>query len=205
MINEAKEYVSNIVVVDDGSKDNTYSEIKKQKVHALRHIINRGQGASLQTGIDYALKQGADIIITFDADGQHRVEDIPEMIKPIINNECDATLGSRFLRKTKMPFFRKLTLKIAVLMIFITFGIRMTDAHNGFRAFSRDAAQKIKITSDRMEHASQIIEEIHKKRIKYKEIPVIIRYTEETLKHGHGSFIQGIRVLARTFIRKILE
>lgn len=195
---------NNIVVVDDGSKDKTYQIILKEKVHALRHIINRGQGASLKTGIDYSLQKGADIIITFDADGQHRVEDIPAMIKPIIKKECDATIGSRFLKKTEMPLFRKITLKIGIIIMWLFYGVKMTDAHNGFRAFSREAAQKIEITSDRMEHASQIIEEIHKKSIKYKEIPVIIKYTDYSIEKGSGGIKQAVRVFCRMFLRKMI-
>lgn len=195
---------SNIVVVDDGSNDNTFNVIKTLKIHALKHIVNRGQGASLKTGIDYALKNGADIIITFDADGQHKVEDIPAMIKPIIDKQCDATIGSRFLKKTKMPLFRRITLKIGVIILWIFYGVKMTDAHNGFRAFSKEAARKIDITSDRMEHASQIIEEIHKKKIKYKEVPVTIKYTDYSMEKGHGGIRQACRVFGRMFLRKLM-
>ncbi|MGV8150722.1 MAG: glycosyltransferase family 2 protein [Candidatus Woesearchaeota archaeon] len=194
-----------IVVVDDGSKDNTYSQIKMQNVHALKHVINRGQGAALKTGITYALNNGADIIVTFDADGQHRVEDIPSMIKPILMKECDVTIGSRFLKKTNMPLFRRITLKTAIIVMWVFYGVKMTDAHNGFRAMSRDAAKKINITSDRMEHASQIIEEIHRKKIKYKEVPVIIKYTDYSLEKGHGGIIQAIRVFSKMIIRNILN
>jgi len=195
----------NIVVVDDGSKDNTYTVLKKSGVHLLHHIINRGQGAALKTGIDYALMNGADIIVTFDADGQHRVEDIPAMTNPIITKECDATIGSRFLKKTKMPLLRKITLKIGVIIMWLFYGVKMTDAHNGFRAFSREAAKKINITSDRMEHASQIIEEIYRKKIKYKEIPVIIRYTDYSMEKGHGGIRQACSVFGRMFLRKLLR
>lgn len=195
---------NNIVVVDDGSKDNTYEIIIKSGVHALHHIVNRGQGAALKTGIDYALDNGADIIVTFDADGQHRVEDIPAMITPIIKKECDATIGSRFLTKSKMPLMRRITLKIGVMIMWLFYGLKMTDAHNGFRALSRNAAKKIDITSDRMEHASQIIEEIHMKKIKYKEIPVTIKYTAYSMNKGHGGLRQACKVFGRMFLRKLM-
>ncbi len=195
----------NIIVVDDGSRDNTSAIALTEGVIVLRHVINRGQGAALKTGIDCALREGARYIITFDADGQHRVEDIPAMLRPVVNNECAVTLGSRFLRKVEMPWFRRLTLKIAILVVWIFYGVKMTDAHNGFRVMSRSAAQKIEITSDRMEHASQIVEEIHRKKISYKEIPVIIRYTDYSLQHGHGSFWGGIKVLWTMIVRRILH
>ena len=197
---------NNIVVVDDGSSDNTYDSILNSGAIALRHVINRGQGAALKTGIDYSLKNDADIIVTFDADGQHRVEDLAAMINPVKNKKCDITLGSRFLKPdTSMPFFRKLTLKIAVFVVWFFYGAKMTDAHNGFRAMNRKAASTINITSDRMEHASQIVEEIHRKNIKFIEVPIIILYTDYSMAHGHGGFIQGLKVFSRMILRKILS
>jgi glycosyltransferase involved in cell wall biosynthesis len=196
---------TNIIVVDDGSKDNTYSVLNKLGVHALRHVVNRGQGAALKTGIDYALHKGADIIVTFDADGQHRVEDIEAMVNPVKKGEVEVTLGSRFLKKTSLPWFRKLTLKMAIFVVWFFYGVKMTDAHNGFRALSRNAAQKISITSDKMEHASQIVEEIHRKKLSYKEIPVTIIYSDYSIKHGQGNFLQGLRVLAKMLFRKLIN
>jgi glycosyltransferase involved in cell wall biosynthesis len=194
----------NIVIIDDGSKDNTYNVISNLFVFALRHIVNRGQGAALKTGIDFALEKGAKYIVTFDADGQHRVDDINAMITPIALKKCDVTLGSRFLdKKTKMPFTRYLTLKIGILVQWIFYGLLLTDAHNGFRCFSKKAAQLIHITSDRMEHASQIVEEIKRNRLKYVEIPVVINYNEETLRKGQGGFIQGIRVFSKMLWHKL--
>ncbi|MEM4264026.1 MAG: glycosyltransferase family 2 protein [Candidatus Woesearchaeota archaeon] len=193
---------SNIIVVDDGSKDNTFAVAEKAGAIVLQHPINRGQGAALKTGIDYALLQGADIIVTFDADGQHRVEDLPAMIKPVAEGEVDITVGSRFLKKTKVPLLRKILLKGSIMTIRMFYGIKMSDAHNGFRVMSRKAAEKIDITCDRMAHASEIIEEIHKKNLKYKEIPVTILYTKETLKKGHGSYLGAIKILARMIFKK---
>ena len=135
----------NIVVIDDGSADNTSNEAQKAGVAVIKHIINRGQGASLKTGMDYALMNGADVIVTFDSDGQHRVEDLPAMLKPVLNGDVDVTLGSRFIKETKLPFGRKLILKIAVLVQYLFYGVKLTDAHNGFRVLSRKAAQKIDI------------------------------------------------------------
>lgn len=194
-----------IVVVDDGSRDNTYELASNAGATALRHIINRGQGAALKTGIDYAYDSGADMIITFDADGQHRVEDLKAMIAPVKSGKYDVALGSRFLKDTDVPFFRRLTLKAAIFVIWLFYGIRLTDAHNGFRVMNRKAARMIDITSDKMEHASQIVEQIRKKNLKYKEVPITILYTDYALQHGHGGFIQAIRVFARMLIRRIVE
>ena len=193
---------SNIIVVDDGSKDNTFAVAEKTGATVLQHSINRGQGASLKTGIDYAVLQGADIIVTFDADGQHRVEDLPAMIKPVAEGKVDITVGSRFLKKTKVPLLRKLLLKGSVLVVWIFYRMKMTDAHNGFRAMSRKAAEKIDITCDRMAHASEIVEEIRKKNLNYREIPVTILYTEETLKRGHGSYFGAAKILGRMMFKR---
>ena len=197
----------NVVVVDDGSKDKTYEAALDAGATVLQHIVNRGQGAALQTGIDYALEQDADIIVTFDADGQHRVEDIPAMVKPVESGKYDVTFGSRFLTKQSkenVPFLRKLYLKVGILVLLLFYGVRMTDAHNGFRALSREAAQKIRITADRMAHASEIVEEVHRLKLKYREIPVVIRYTDETLRKGHGSFREGCRILYTMIVKKFL-
>jgi polyprenyl-phospho-N-acetylgalactosaminyl synthase len=195
----------NIVVVDDGSKDSTFDVALNSGATVLRHVVNRGQGAALKTGIDYALRNGADIIVTFDADGQHRVEDLKAMIAPVKNGKYDITVGSRFLKHVEMPFARRLTLKTAIFVVWFFYGAKMTDAHNGFRAMNRKAAQAIDITSDRMEHASQIVEEIHKKHLRYKEVPVTILYNDYTLQHGHGGIIQAIKVLGRMILRRIVD
>jgi glycosyltransferase involved in cell wall biosynthesis len=193
----------NIIVVDDGSKDNTYAEAKKRKINALKHIINRGQGAALRTGINYALRNGADAIVTFDSDGQHRIEDLPAMLSPVLKGEVDVTLGSRFLKKTSVPLDRKILLKGSILVQKVFYGINLTDAHNGFRVLSRKAAQQIRIDSDRMEHASEIVEEIMKKKIKYKEVPVEIRYTGYSMRKGQGSFKGALKIFFKMIMRKI--
>jgi glycosyltransferase involved in cell wall biosynthesis len=195
----------NVIVVDDGSKDKTYKAALNAGATVLQHIVNRGQGAALKTGIDYALEHGADIIVTFDADGQHRVEDISAMLKPVKSGKYDVTFGSRFLKKDSgVPFVRRVLLKTGIIIVWLFYGVKMTDAHNGFRAISRNAAEKIKITSDRMAHASEIVEEVHRNKLKYNEVPVVIRYTEETLKKGHGSFAEGCRILYNMIMKKFL-
>jgi len=193
-----------IIVVDDGSKDNTYKEAKKQGIIVLKHIINRGQGAALRTGMDYALRKGAEFIVHFDSDAQHRIEDLPAMLRPVVKGKVDVTLGSRFLRKTWMPLSRRVLLKGSVLIQWIFYGVKLSDAHNGFRVLSRRAAQQIRIDSDRMEHASEIVEEIANKNIKYKEIPVTIRYTGYSIRKGEGSFFGALKILFKMVMRRLM-
>jgi len=195
----------NLVIIDDCSNDNTSKIVSQLPVYLLHHCINRGQGAALKTGIDFALKKGADIIVTFDSDGQHCVKDLNAMIEPILKEETDITIGSRFIQNTNVPFFRKLLLKGSVLIMFLFYRIRMSDAHNGLRAMSNNAAKKIDISCDRMAHASEIIEEMHKKKLQFKEIPVTIKYDQETLKKGHGSYFQAVKVLGGMILKRFVR
>ncbi|MFW5865576.1 MAG: glycosyltransferase family 2 protein [Nanoarchaeota archaeon] len=186
-----------IVVVDDASRDKTVKNIQpylNKGVMLIEHRSNKGQGASLRDGINYAVKKGYKYIVTFDGDGQHRVQDMDAMIEPVAQGLADITLGSRFKGKTKMPLGRVITLKIAVLVQWVFYRILLSDAHNGFRCMNRKAASRIRITSDRMEHASEIISEIKRHRLRYKEVPIVVNYTEETLAKGHGSFKQAVNV-----------
>jgi glycosyltransferase involved in cell wall biosynthesis len=199
-----KEGYNEIVVVDDGSRDRTYNVALRHKTRILQHSLNRGQGAALKTGIDYALQLGADIIVTFDADGQHNPKDIKAMITPIQKKEVDVTLGSRYLRasRTNVPTFRRLQHRVGRLAIWSMYGIRLTDAHNGLRAFSRKAAEAIEIKSDRMDHASEIVDQIGKKRLHFREIPVDIRYTEYSLRHGQSSS-NAFNILFKMILNKL--
>ncbi|MFH1174624.1 MAG: glycosyltransferase family 2 protein [archaeon] len=195
-----------VVVVDDCSEDRTLERAERTGAIVLHHAINLGQGAALKTGIDYALANGARVIVTFDADGQHRVQDLPAMLKPVLSGQVDVTLGSRFLyKRDNVPLLRRITLKMAIFVQRVFYGIKLTDAHNGFRVFSRKAAQFIDITCDRMAHASEITEQIKLKKLRYKEIPVIIHYSDETLRKGHGGVRQALKVFKDMLLKKLVN
>jgi len=184
-----------LVVVDDGSSDETYQLVQELPVHLLRHAVNLGQGAALATGIQYALVQGAQIIVTFDADGQHLPEDIPRLAAPVANGEADVALGSRFLEdSSKVPWRRRILLKAVIFLTVLMNKIRLTDAHNGLRAFSNDAARQIRITQNRMAHASEIISEIARLKLRYVEVPVQVRYTAYSRQKGQRA-IDGLNIL----------
>lgn len=189
-IADAKQYVDHVVVVDDCSADETSVIAKSAGAIVLRHIINRGQGAALQTGTDYAVKTlVADVVVHFDADGQMRGDEIPMMVAPIAAGEADVVLGSRFLGKhaLNMPIMRKIMIKLGTLFTIALSGIRVTDTHNGFRALSRKAATEMRISLDRMAHASEILDLVKTKRLKYVERPVTISYSAETLRKGQST------------------
>lgn len=199
------EFVPNVVVVDDGSRDKTFEVAHRAGVHALRHRINRGQGAALATGIEFALRRGADIIVTFDSDGQMQASDIPMMIEPIESGEVEAVLGSRFVEKTvrNMPKLREIIVRGGILFTRILSRINVTDTHNGFRALSRNAAEQIKIEQDKMAHASEILDQISKKKIKFVERPVTITYTDYSMSRDNNSNLNAIRIAARMIFSKL--
>lgn len=193
----------NIVVVDDASNDKTSETVKTFNVFIIRHPVNMGPGAAIKTGIDFALLDGADIIVTFDADGQHLAKDIHDLVKPIILNKVDITLGNRFLNKTsKVPIFKKIILKAGALLMFLMYGILSSDSHNGLKAMSRSAALKIDIRSNGWEYCSEVIEEIMLKKIKYQEVPVTVKYTDYSIKKGQKIY-NSFYILSKMFVKWI--
>lgn len=194
-----------VVVVDDGSCDGTADRLAGGRAHVLRHCINRGQGAALQTGIEFALLQGAEVIVTFDADGQHRPEDIAKLVEPIVEGDYDVALGSRFLGHAHgIPWSRKLLLKAAVQFTRIFSGILVTDSHNGLRAFSARAAASIQLTMDRMAHASEILEQIQRGGWRWKEVPVDIYYTPYSMEKGQRSS-EALKLLLQLVMKRALQ
>lgn len=169
---------SDIVVVDDGSIDDTARAALAAGATVLQHPVNLGQGAALQTGIDHALHQGAGYVVTFDADGQHSPADVQALLTAMAAADADVALGSRFLgRAIGLDKKRRLLLRVAVLFTNMTTGARLTDAHNGLRVFSRRAAELIRIRQNRMAHASEIIEQIVRHELRIVEVPVTITYS----------------------------
>jgi glycosyltransferase involved in cell wall biosynthesis len=195
----------NVVVVDDGSRDDTAQTAFDAGVWIVRHPLNCGQGAALQTGIDFAVRQGAEFIVTFDADGQHCVDEIDSLIEPLRSGRFDVVLGSRFLgRALGMPRARWLVLKAGVLFTRIFSRIRVTDTHNGFRAFTRAAAAKIRIQENRMAHASEILHQIRLLNLRYCERPVTIRYSAETLTKGQSSW-NAVSILSQFVLGRFVR
>jgi glycosyltransferase involved in cell wall biosynthesis len=193
-----------VVVVDDGSTDDTATVAKAHPIWLLRHVLNCGQGAALQTGIAFALSQGAAILVTFDADGQHGADDIARLIEPIRCGRVEVVLGSRFLgQAVGLPWSRRLVLKLGVLFTRIFSWIRVTDTHNGLRAFSRQAAQRLRITQNRMAHASEILDQIQRHGLPFCEVPVTIHYSALTLAKGQRS-ANAFKIAGQLLLRRFL-
>jgi len=203
VVKSVLEVWENIVVIDDGSTDNTGPEAFAAGAIVVTHPINLGQGAALATGILYSLENGADYIVTFDADGQHHVEDIQRLVNSAQSHNVDIVIGSRFLGTTRdMPTRRRLVLKAAVLFTRLTTGLKVTDAHNGLRCISKDAARKITINQNRMAHASEILEKVAQHKLKIKEEPVTITYTEYSLNKGQ-KLSNSINILLELLLGRV--
>jgi polyprenyl-phospho-N-acetylgalactosaminyl synthase len=184
-----------IVVVDDGSTDETGSKASAAGAIVVTHPINLGQGAALQTGIQYALRNGADYIVTFDADGQHRAADIDGLIAALMMNNADFALGSRFLGGTvAMPLSRRLLLMAATWFTRVATGLNVSDTHNGLRAMTRRGASRIKLRQNRMAHASELLDEIARSGLRYVEVPVTIEYSQYSLAKGQR-LTDSLRIL----------
>jgi len=200
VINDLVGLVDKIVVVDDASTDSTLEILKSLPVEVLSHVINRGQGAALRTGTIYALQQGADIIVHFDADGQFRAEDIGRLIEPIKQGQAEVVFGSRFLDNTTiMPNFKRtVIMPLARLVNSLFFNIRLTDPQSGFRALSRRAAEKITWQQDRMAHCSEILVLAHRSNLPLTEVPITVLYANFGQRLGGG-----FKILRDLFFAKL--
>jgi glycosyltransferase involved in cell wall biosynthesis len=188
-----------VVVVDDGSADATSARARAGGATVLRHSINLGQGAALQTGIDYAIRRGAANIVTFDADGQHDPADIPAIVGAL--EDHDIALGSRFLGTVEGATQRRMAfLRAAVMLSNRMAGLKLTDAHCGMRGFRATAAPRLRMTQDRMAHASELLKKVQASGLSYVEVPITIRYTEHSKAKGQSGF-QSIRILFDYFFR----
>jgi glycosyltransferase involved in cell wall biosynthesis len=191
VVREVRQSYPNVIVVDDGSSDGTAACALASGAVVLRHPVNLGQGAALQTGITYALVGGGEYIVTFDADGQHACADVAGMVRALIEHDSEVALGSRFLGKAVgISIARRVLLRLAVLLTRLTTGLKATDAHNGLRVFTRAAARKIKITQNRMAYASELLDQIARLKIRYVEVPVTISYTSHS--RAKGQILLGV-------------
>lgn len=175
-----------VVVIDDCSTDNSSTIALNAGATVCRHPINLGQGAAIQTGISYALTNGAKYIITFDADGQHSIDDALAMLIEIKKGQADVILGSRFLdaKPIGMSKAKRMLLTMATLYTKLTSGLNVTDTHNGLRCFTAQAAKQIRIRHNRMAHASEILNQIGTLDLTYKEVPCTIIYTDYSRAKG---------------------
>ncbi len=198
------ENFKNILVVNDGSTDSTEEIAKKKKVRVYTHVINRGLGGALSTGLTAALMNGAEIIVTCDGDGQHDAKDVRRAVDFLEKEEADVVIGSRLIDSEGMPFLRKLGNKGFNLITYILFGIYSTDTQSGLRVFSKKAAEKIKIRGSRMEVSSEIIKEIKRNGLLFKEIPIKAIYSDYSLEKGQKN-INGFNILYKLILGRAMK
>lgn len=197
-------YHYSIVIVDDGSARSLYPFVEEAPVYFLRHPVNLGQGAALQTGIEFALSEGAEYIVTFDGDGQHEASDISKFIDVLETDKADIVLGSRFMSAAahNMTRRRRTTLQIARYINYLFTGLLLSDAHNGLRALNRKAAETIRIHENRMAHATEILAQVKHQRLRYTELPVQVYYT--AYSRGKGQTVwSSFRILFDLLLAKL--
>jgi polyprenyl-phospho-N-acetylgalactosaminyl synthase len=198
VLSELTQHPYNVVVVNDGSSDQTAQVALKHPVTVLSHITNMGQGAALQTGIRYALRfPSTRYIVTFDADGQHDPLDIQRLLDACEQQDVQVALGSRFIsggQAVDLSLPKRVVLKLAIGYTRLICGLPLTDTHNGLRAFRADAAALLEIRHNGMAHASEIISQVASKKLSYCEVPVKIIYTPYSLRKGQ-SITNGLNIL----------
>lgn len=185
----------NIIVVDDGSHDQTYERAKEiSGIVVLRHELNRGKGAATKTGIEAAKLLGAGILVTMDSDGQHNPADIARLVEPIQKNHCDVVLGTRLKNPKGMPWYKIIANHIGNAITWYFYGLYVSDSQSGFRAYSRHASELINTKTDRYEYDSEVIHEIYLYKLKYQEVPIEVRYTEYSMgKIQKQGFVNGLK------------
>jgi len=203
IVSEVRRAGYEVVVVDDGSKDATAQNARTAGAIVVQHPFNLGQGAALQSGIKFALANGAEAIVTFDADGQHAAADISRLIAALAEEHADFVLGSRFLdASSNIPPLRRLLLKAATVFTRITTGLRLTDAHNGLRAMTRRGAEAIRMRQNRMAHASELLAQIGSSGLHYVERPVTIHYSAYSTAKGQKTS-DSVVILLDLFARAL--
>ena len=196
----------NIILVNDGSKDNTFEIVSKiDDVYILSHVTNLGAGAAQQTGIEFAKRKGFEYVVTYDADGQHDANDIESFIEEMKKGNYDIILGSRFMGRTvNMPKMKRLVLKSSIWFGYIFGGLKLTDSHNGFKVINIKRFPSFEITQNGMSHGSEIIDIIKKNKLKYKEFPHTITYTEYSMEKGQ-SISNSINIVTDYLIKRRIK
>lgn len=207
-----KEGYSNIIVVDDGSPDDTFKKALSSGAITIQHTINRGKGAATQTGLDAAKLLNADIVVTMDSDGQHDPKDISKLISPIINNKADVVIGSRMIENKGMPKSRIFMNNIANLVTYLFFGLMVSDSQSGLRAYSNKAINSVYTYLDRYEFESEMIGQIKRAKLRVAEVPIKVIYSDYSLnkyKH-HTNFtsqglLNGIKMVIRLIENSLIK
>lgn len=192
---------ADILVVDDGSGDSTGEVAKKKKAKVVRHILNRGLGGAIGTGLAYAKQHGYGMAVTMDADGQHDPLDAKKVFYLLKSGKADVVIGSRLIStKGSMPADRILINRLANFFTYLMFGVLSTDSQSGFRGFNRRAIESINIRTDRMEVSTEIFSEIKRLKLKFAEVPIKVIYSDYSRAKGQRNS-NAISILYKLMIR----
>lgn len=187
----------NVIVVDDGSMDNTAEIARSYGATVLRHLVNLGAGAATQTGIEYALRQGAEIIVTIDGDHQHLPHDIEILVNTLYEKQADVVIGSRFFGNNKdIPVSRIFYNKIGNLVTYFFTGLWVSDSQSGMKALRASFAERAIITRNGYEFCIEMIRHIKLQKANWYEMPISVIYTKDTMSKGQG-FWTGLKMVAR--------
>ena len=202
VVSHVKTVFPHVVCIDDGSSDNSVEEARRAGAVVIEHPINLGQGAALQTGFDFALTDPAMVdVVTFDADGQHSIEDAVAMVHLLQSQQLDVVIGSRFLdSRTQLGVAKSIVLKMAALFTRITTGMSLTDAHNGLRVISRDTLSRFSLKQNRMAHASEIVDIFSALKVNWAEYPTHIVYSEYSKAKGQ-SLLNSVNILVELLFK----
>ena len=199
IIKKTKEYVDEVIVIDDGSKDKTKEFAEKADAIVLRHLVNLGKGAALKTGCDFAIKKGAKFVIALDADAQHNPDDIPRFIEKL--RKYDMVFGYRKTSR-KMPLVLHFGNWFISTIVNILYGIKLNDTQCGFRAFSKEAYGKIRWSAADYSMESEMISRAGKQRLKYVQIPIKTVYSD---RYKGTTIIDGIKIVLNMFWWKLFN
>lgn len=203
VVADVRSVFDNVVCVDDGSSDDTGEIARRAGAHLVRHPINLGQGAAIQTGVEYARKQpGAQVFATFDGDGQHRVKDLAAMVDRLCSEDVDVVIGTRFgaAAGTRPPFLKRLVLQTAARLSRRGRRLGLTDTNNGLRVFNKKVADGLDITMSGMSHANEFIMLIAENHWRVVEQPVEVLYTAYSKSKGQP-LLNGVNIIFDGFLR----
>lgn len=200
IIQKARKYASEVIVYDDGSKDNTSEVAKTSGASVIHSTINRGYGAAIGALFHSAKSKNADIMVTMDSDGQHDPDQVPNVLEPILKGESDIVIGSRFINKEdkqKVPKYRSFGIKAITKVASVGSYKNITDAQSGFRAYSKKALAKIDLYEEGMEVSTEILFRAKEKNLRIKEVPITVNY-ESLYTSTHNPILHGMKVLTRS-------
>jgi glycosyltransferase involved in cell wall biosynthesis len=204
VVSDVRAVFDNVVCVDDGSRDDTAEKAWQAGAYVVRHPVNLGQGAAIQTGVEFARSQpGARVFVTFDADGQHRVQDVIRMIDRLSGEDLDIVVGTRFAGTVakNMPPLKRLALPVIAKLSRTSRKLGLTDAHNGLRVFNRTVADGLNLTMNGMAHASEIVVLIIENGWRVAEEPVEILYTDYSMSKGQP-LVNGVNIIFDGLLRR---